>query len=121
MAWPHPILTDSGGFQVFSLGHLRRLDEEGAVFKSHIDGALHRFTPERAIEVQEQLGSDIAMAFDECAPPQADEAYARTAMDRTHRWAERCQAAHTAARSGPLRHRAGRHASRSCAGRAPGR
>ena len=95
MDWHHPILTDSGGFQVFSLGHLRRLDDDGAVFKSHIDGALHRFTPERATEVQEQLGADIIMAFDECAPPQADEEYARGAMDRTHRWALRCQAAQT--------------------------
>jgi queuine tRNA-ribosyltransferase len=94
MDWNHPILTDSGGFQVFSLGHLRRLDDDGAIFKSHIDGALHRFTPERATEVQEQLGADIIMAFDECAAPQADEAYARTAMERTHRWAERCQSTH---------------------------
>lgn len=95
MSWQHPILTDSGGFQVFSLGHLRRLDDDGAVFKSHIDGAMHRFTPERATEVQEQLGADIIMAFDECAPPQADEEYARKAMERTHRWALRCQSAHT--------------------------
>jgi queuine tRNA-ribosyltransferase len=94
MDWHHPILTDSGGFQVFSLGHLRRLDDDGAIFKSHIDGALHRFTPERATEVQEQLGADIIMAFDECAPPQADEEYARTAMERTHRWAGRCQSSH---------------------------
>jgi queuine tRNA-ribosyltransferase len=95
MGWQHPILTDSGGFQVFSLGHLRRLDDEGAVFKSHIDGAMHRFTPERATQVQEQLGADIIMAFDECAPPQADEEYARAAMVRTHQWAQRCQVAHT--------------------------
>jgi queuine tRNA-ribosyltransferase len=95
MDWHHPILTDSGGFQVLSLGHLRRLDDDGAVFKSHIDGAMHRFTPERATLVQEQLGADIIMAFDECAPPQADEEYARAAMDRTHRWALRCQSAHT--------------------------
>ncbi|MDP3046246.1 MAG: tRNA guanosine(34) transglycosylase Tgt, partial [Chloroflexota bacterium] len=95
MDWHHPILTDSGGFQVFSLGHLRRLDDDGAVFKSHIDGALHRFTPERATEVQEQLGADIIMAFDECAPPDADEDYARAATERTHRWAARCQSSQT--------------------------
>jgi queuine tRNA-ribosyltransferase len=94
MGWNHPILTDSGGFQVFSLGHLRRLDDDGAIFKSHIDGALHRFTPERATEAQEQLGADIIMAFDECAPPQVDEESARIAMERTHRWASRCQSAH---------------------------
>jgi len=95
MGWSHPILTDSGGFQVFSLGHLRRLDEDGAIFKSHIDGQLHRFTPERAVEIQEKLGADLIMAFDECAPPQADFSYARTAMERTHRWAERCRASHS--------------------------
>ncbi len=95
MGWPHPILTDSGGFQVFSLGHLRRLDDDGAIFKSHIDGSLHRFGPERAIQVQELLGADIMMAFDECAPADADAPTARIAMERTHHWAERCLQAHT--------------------------
>jgi queuine tRNA-ribosyltransferase len=68
MAWDRPILTDSGGFQVFSLGHLRRVSDEGALFRSHIDGSEHFLTPELAIEVQEQLGADIIMALDECPP-----------------------------------------------------
>jgi queuine tRNA-ribosyltransferase len=89
MHWPHPILTDSGGFQVFSLAEMRKVDEDGVTFKSHIDGSTHRFTPEKSIEIQEKLGADIIMAFDECAPPY-DRAYNERAMERTHAWAERC-------------------------------
>ncbi len=94
MAWPGPILTDSGGFQVFSLEGLRKVDDEGVTFRSHIDGSEHRFTPEKVIEIQQILGSDIAMAFDECAKPH-DRAYIAEAMRRTHLWAERCLAAHS--------------------------
>ncbi len=95
MRWPHPILTDSGGFQVFSLAGMRKIDEDGVTFKSHIDGSTHRFTPEKSVEIQEEmLGADIIMAFDECAPPY-DRAYSERAMLRTHAWAERCLAAKT--------------------------
>ena len=94
MHWPHPILTDSGGFQVFSLADMRKIDEDGVTFKSHIDGSIHRFTPEKAVEVQEKLGADVMMAFDECAPPY-DREYNERALERTHRWAERCLAAKT--------------------------
>ena len=90
MGWDGPILTDSGGFQVFSLSDSRKVDEEGVTFKSYIDGSMHRFTPEHAIEVQENLGADIIMAFDECADPY-DRDYIESAMHRTHRWAERCK------------------------------
>ncbi|HEY1012302.1 MAG TPA: tRNA guanosine(34) transglycosylase Tgt, partial [Herpetosiphonaceae bacterium] len=86
MVWPKPILTDSGGFQVFSLGPNSKIDEDGVTFKSHIDGSTHRFTPERAIAIEEQLGADIIMAFDECAPQPSTPAYTRAAMERTHRW-----------------------------------
>lgn len=89
MHWDKPILTDSGGFQVFSLGTLREIDENGVTFKSHIDGSTHYFTPEFAIGIQEKLGADIIMAFDECSDP-VDKAYNIEAMKRTHRWAERC-------------------------------
>lgn len=88
MQWPKPMLTDSGGFQVFSLAAIRKIDSDGVTFKSHIDGSMHRFTPESSIAVQEKLGADIIMAFDECAPPY-DESYNREAMKRTHAWAER--------------------------------
>jgi len=88
MQWPHPMLTDSGGFQVFSLAQMRKIDDDGVTFKSHIDGSMHRFTPEKSIAIQENLGADIIMAFDECSDP-GDRAYSRIAMDRTHRWAER--------------------------------
>lgn len=88
MRWPHPMLTDSGGFQVFSLSQTRKVDEDGVTFKSHIDGSEHRFTPEKSIRIQENLGADIIMAFDECADPN-DHAYIKDAMERTHRWAER--------------------------------
>ena len=88
MRWPNPLLTDSGGFQVFSLAQTRQIDDDGVTFKSHIDGSMHRFTPERSIRIQENLGADIIMAFDECSDPN-DHEYSKMAMERTHRWAER--------------------------------
>ncbi len=94
MSWDGPILTDSGGFQIFSLQALRQVDEDGVTFRSHLDGSLHRFTPELVIAVQEQLGADIIMALDECPNPH-DYAYNVAALERTHRWAERCLRAHT--------------------------
>ncbi|MFO8100953.1 MAG: tRNA guanosine(34) transglycosylase Tgt [Dehalococcoidia bacterium] len=94
MAWEGPLLTDSGGFQVFSLEHLRQLNEEGAVFRSHLDGSEHLLTPELAIDIQEILGADIIMAFDECAPHDAEPQTLREAMNRTHRWAQRCLKRH---------------------------
>ena len=93
MAWDGPILTDSGGFQVFSLAHLRTVDDDGVSFASHLDGSLQRLTPERAIAIQEALGSDIAMALDQLVDPAAPPAEVDAAMERTHRWAERCLAA----------------------------
>ena len=95
MNWPRPILTDSGGFQVFSLAGLRRIREDGVDFRSHIDGSRQRITPESSMYIQQKLGSDIAMAFDVCSPWPCDEKQAREALDRTHRWAARCKAAHT--------------------------
>jgi len=95
MKWDGGILTDSGGFQVFSLGPLRKITEEGVSFRSHIDGSKHFLSPEKAIEVQMALGADIIMAFDECVPYPADFEYARASTERTTRWAERCQKAHT--------------------------
>ncbi|KAA3642321.1 MAG: tRNA guanosine(34) transglycosylase Tgt [Chloroflexi bacterium] len=92
MRWPHPMLTDSGGFQVFSLGKANKIDDEGVTFRSHIDGSTHRFTPEKAIAIQENLGADIIMAFDECPEPYNRE-YNEAALARTHNWAERCLAA----------------------------
>lgn len=89
MNWNRPMLTDSGGFQVFSLAEMRKIDDDGVTFKSHIDGSMHRLTPEKSIAIQEKLGADIIMAFDECAPPH-DQSYSEQAMERTHRWAERC-------------------------------
>ena len=89
MQWPRPMLTDSGGFQVFSLAQTRRIDDDGVTFKSHIDGSTHRFTPEKSVSIQENLGADIIMAFDECSDPN-DHRYRKAAMDRTQRWAERC-------------------------------
>jgi queuine tRNA-ribosyltransferase len=88
MGWSKPILTDSGGYQVFSLAATRKVDEDGVTFKSHIDGSTHRLTPEKSIEIQEQLGADIIMAFDECAEPH-ERKYIERAMQRTHLWAER--------------------------------
>ena len=93
MQWPNPMLTDSGGYQVFSLALTRKIDDDGVTFKSHIDGSTHRFTPEKSIAIQENLGADIIMAFDECSDPN-DSAYSRIAMNRTHRWAERSLKAH---------------------------
>ncbi len=92
MAWDGPILTDSGGFQVFSLSETRRIDDEGVTFQSHIDGSYHRFTPEKSVEIQENLGADIIMAFDECPPP-TDYDYVARSLVRTHSWLERCVAA----------------------------
>lgn len=89
MQWRKPMLTDSGGFQVFSLSDMRKIDDEGVTFKSHIDGSMHRFTPESSIQIQEKLGADIIMAFDECSNPN-DPVYIRKAMQRTHQWLERC-------------------------------
>src|SRR5512145_1092180 len=93
MQWPHPMLTDSGGFQVFSLAQTRKIDADGVTFKSHIDGSTHRFTPEKSIAIQENLGADIIMAFDECTDPN-NRTYSKIAMERTHRWAERSLKAH---------------------------
>ena len=95
MAWDGPILTDSGGFQVFSLGHMSRVDDDGVTFASHLDGSPQRLTPERAIEIQEALGSDIAMAFDQLVDATLPVEAVRVAMERTHRWAARCLAART--------------------------
>ena len=95
MGWPGPILTDSGGFQVFSLAKLAAIDEDGVTFRSHLDGSTHRFTPELVMEIEAGLGADIVMAFDDCAPYPCDEASARKAMERTARWAERSAAAHS--------------------------
>jgi queuine tRNA-ribosyltransferase len=95
MAWERPILTDSGGFQVVSLGDLRVVDDDGVTFRSHLDGSTHRFTPEHAIAVQEALGADIAVAFDQPVPPAGStRAQVADATERTHRWAKRSLAAH---------------------------
>lgn len=94
MNWNKPILTDSGGFQVFSLGKMRKITEEGVKFQSHIDGSRHMLSPEKSIEVQHALGSDIMMAFDECAPYPADRDYVKRSFERTSRWLERCKAYH---------------------------
>ncbi len=88
--WDKPILTDSGGFQVFSLGDIRKITEEGAKFQSHIDGSRHMFTPERVIDIQRSIGADIIMAFDECTPGDADYDYAKKSLELTQRWLERC-------------------------------
>ncbi len=90
MHWDRPILTDSGGFQVFSLGDLRKITEEGVQFRSHLDGSSLFLGPEQAMEIQMALGSDIAMAFDECTPYPSSYEYAKSSMERTTRWAERC-------------------------------
>lgn len=95
MNWDGGILTDSGGFQVFSLGDLRKISEEGVAFRSHLDGSRQFLSPEKSMEVQMALGSDIAMAFDECTPYPADYEYACSSMRLTTRWAKRCLAAHT--------------------------
>jgi queuine tRNA-ribosyltransferase len=95
MDWPGPILTDSGGFQVFSMEHLRSIDDDGITFRSHVDGSEHRLTPEKSISVQEQLGADLVVALDICPPFPSDYQHNRTALDRTFRWAERSLAAHS--------------------------
>jgi len=94
MAWERPLLTDSGGFQVFSLAGFRRVDEEGVEFQSHVDGSRRMITPERAVEIQATLGADIAMAFDHVVPGGADESTARDALERTVRWLGRCLETH---------------------------
>lgn len=94
MRWDGPILTDSGGFQVFSLGPLRKISDQGVTFRSHIDGSEHFFSPEKSMEIQMALGPDIAMAFDECIPYPCSYEQTKVAMKRTTRWAERCRASH---------------------------
>ena len=95
MDWDRPILTDSGGFQVVSLGNLRVVDDDGVTFRSHLDGSIHQFTPEHATAVQEALGSDVAVAFDQPVYPTSPLDVVADATARTHRWAERSLAAHT--------------------------
>jgi queuine tRNA-ribosyltransferase len=89
MGWQRPILTDSGGYQVFSLNEMRKISEEGVKFSSHIDGSKHLFTPESVVDIQRAIGADIMMAFDECTPWPCDEKYARSSMELTHRWLDR--------------------------------
>jgi queuine tRNA-ribosyltransferase len=101
--WPGPILTDSGGYQVFSLGAMRTIDDDGVSFRSHLDGAEHRLTPEAATDIQARLGSDIAMVLDECVAYPATEAQVRAGLDRTTRWAARARARLAAIRDGALR------------------
>ena len=90
MNWDRPILTDSGGYQVFSLAENRKITEEGATFRSHIDGSKHLFSPERVMDIQRSIGADIVMAFDECPPYPSTHAYAKNSMELTHRWLHRC-------------------------------
>lgn len=94
MDWRKPILTDSGGFQVFSLSKLNKITDDGVEFNSHIDGSRHFFSPEKSIDIQNALGSDIIMAFDECSSPDCDKRYAERALDRTLKWLERCRVHH---------------------------
>ena len=94
MNWDKAILTDSGGFQVFSLGDIRKITEEGVEFRSHLDGSKHMLSPEKSIQVQNALGSDIVMAFDECAPYPADRDYVKKSLELTTRWLKRCKSAH---------------------------
>lgn len=94
MNWERAILTDSGGFQVFSLGAMRKISEEGVEFRSHIDGSKHMLSPEKSMEIQNALGSDIMMAFDECAPYPADRNYVKNYLERTTRWLKRCKEYH---------------------------
>ena len=95
MNWDRPILTDCGGFQVFSLSDLRTISEDGVEFKSHLDGSKHFFSPEKVMEIEEALGADIIMSFDECVEPNATYEYTKQSMERTTRWTERCKKAHT--------------------------
>ncbi|MBZ4417673.1 tRNA guanosine(34) transglycosylase Tgt [Myxococcus sp. RHSTA-1-4] len=99
VSWNRPMLTDSGGFQVFSLSEKRKITEEGAAFQSHLDGARHFLTPERSIDIQETLGADIIMAFDECPPSTSDRAYLEQSLARTTRWLHRCVKAWSRERS----------------------
>ena len=94
MKWDRPILTDCGGFQVFSLSDLRTISEEGVEFKSHLDGSKHFFSPEKVMEIEEALGADIIMSFDECCPYPSTYEYTKDSMERTTRWAIRCKEAH---------------------------
>ena len=94
MHWDRPILTDSGGFQVFSLNDLRKITEEGVEFCSHLDGSRHFMSPEKSIDMQNTIGADIIMCFDECAPADADYEYTKKSMEMTTRWAKRCKDAH---------------------------
>src|SRR5438874_5893714 len=90
MNWNKPILTDSGGYQVFSLAANRKINEEGVAFQSHIDGSRHLFTPEKVMDIERIIGADIMMAFDECPPASSEYKYAKDSMDLTHRWLDRC-------------------------------
>ena len=101
-AWPRPILTDSGGFQVFSLSGLRTIREEGVTFRSHLDGSKHLFTPEKVVAIQRNLNSDIMMCLDECVPADADRAYTASSLGLTTRWAARCRAAYPRGTAGNL-------------------
>ena len=94
MNWDKPILTDCGGFQVFSLSDLRTISEDGVEFKSHLDGSKHFFTPEKVMQIEEDLGADIIMSFDECCPYPSTYEYTKNSMERTTRWAKRCKSAH---------------------------
>lgn len=107
MSWPKPILTDSGGFQVFSLAGIRKIREEGVAFQSHLDGSRRFISPEVSMDIQHALGSDIMMAFDVCTAYPCDHATAEDAMHRTHRWAKRCQQHHTDDSQVLFGHRAG--------------
>ena len=113
--WDRPILTDSGGFQVFSLTGIRKLREEGCEFRSHIDGSKHIFTPENVMDTERIIGADIMMAFDECPPGQSDFQYAKKSLEMTQRWLDRCVKRFNAVRisAKPLPHRAGLHLSRA--------
>lgn len=102
MRWDRPILTDSGGFQVFSLSGLREISEDGVEFRSHLNGSKHFFSPEKAMSIQQNLGSDIIMCFDECAPYGADREYTEKSLELTYRWAARCRKAHPAGHNGRL-------------------
>ena len=122
MSWGGCVLTDSGGFQVYSLAEQRKITEEGALFRSHLDGSRHLLTPERAIEIQGQLGSDILMCFDECPPAQSDRAHHLAALERTTRWARRCKAAWAPATARATSSASSRAASsKTCARATPGR
>ena len=117
--WPGPILTDSGGFQVFSLAENVQVDEHGVTFRSHLDGNPFELTPEKAVAIQEQLGVDVAMVLDHVVALPGERGVVRDAAERTIRWAERSLAAPARQRSGPVRHRARRSRSPICASTAP--